>query len=205
MRSVIKVGASEARITVDCNCMTSSARPIISHDVTMAYLTVSVGSQFTSWRRRGKRLANSSITSAILISMSLWKWSKDKEVRRSLPMVDLAELLCVSSHWTTSRGRGDRKMQRIWSKTVMLGNSDEAGEVVKPSGRSWSMFLLLVSPLHVPTVKFTWQAAMIGKSSLYKLQLDFRKFFQGLATKEKVLDKDLVQLSVGVCQTCLNF
>ena len=54
-------------------------------------------------------------------------WSKAKEVRRSLVMVDLMEVfmrynpLNDLSEVQEVTGR----VQRIWSKTVMLGNIDE--------------------------------------------------------------------------------
>ena len=47
-----------------------------------------------SFIRRGLRLANSSITSCMsIISMSLCMWSRDKEDRRSFPIVDLSGVL----------------------------------------------------------------------------------------------------------------
>ena len=106
---------------------------VTSTSITTVRLEKETTQKIQSWRMLlscrhwGKRLANSSITSLILISMSLWKQSKDKDVRRLLAMVDLRDVLIrfsplndLSELWDVT-GR----VQSISSKTLMLANIDE--------------------------------------------------------------------------------
>ena len=126
-----------------------------------------------SCRRGGKRLANLSFTTLILISMSLWKWSKDKDVRRLLAIVNLRDVLIRFSllNDLTKLQYVTARVQSVSSKTLTLGNIDEVwgnvwwslvGSEADPCSFSWSFHFICQQWNSFK--RLLWK----GRSSLYK-------------------------------------